>query len=123
MIQHPTDVFMEVFEPSSLASFESTRLPGEYMSRRKYARIQLAHTGVLTPSSEPIDDASIREVSISLTLEPLHFGFLPGSVIPVVFAISMSIVLGIQLASRINRFLRPISSMAIEEAMVERKAI
>lgn len=122
MIQHPTNVFMEVFEPSSLVSFESAPLPGKHMTRRKYARIQLAHSGVLTPSSEPIDDVSIREISISLTLEPLHFGFLPGSIIPTVLAIAMAVVLGVQLASRINNFLLTISSMAIEEAKTERKA-
>jgi len=113
---------MEVFEPSFLVSFESARPPGEHMSRRKYARIQLAHTGVLTPSSETIDDVSIRKVSISLTLEPLHFGFLPGSVIPAILAIAMVIVLGVQLASRINNFFLPISSMAIEEAKAGQKA-
>ena len=55
-------------------------------TRRTYARIRVVDTGVLTPASPAGDNTTItaEPVSFIVTLEPLYFGVLPGSVVPTV---------------------------------------
>lgn len=58
--------------------------------------------GVLTPGDlVGFNPISYHEVPISLILEPLHFGFLPQSVIPIVCAVAAVIMLGYPAASKL----------------------
>ncbi|KDR85832.1 hypothetical protein GALMADRAFT_218910 [Galerina marginata CBS 339.88] len=111
---HPTDISMKIYNPGSLGAF-ATRDPGITLSktRRKYARIQMVHAGVLTPAANNVgDDASRYLVSIYLVLEPLYFGVLPSSVIPVLFAIVAAIVIGLPIAWKINTYFQSIVQKA-----------
>ncbi|KAF8910205.1 hypothetical protein CPB84DRAFT_1743643 [Gymnopilus junonius] len=95
------------FDPQSLQVFADQNIAIEATeTRRKYARIQFVHTGVLTPwASNKLDDTSRYTVPIHIIVEPLHFGVLPSSVIPVVCSIIAVIVVGLPIAARINRYL------------------
>ncbi|PPQ79363.1 hypothetical protein CVT25_002633 [Psilocybe cyanescens] len=107
---NPTDFSIKVYNPTALDAFsDRTHSAISSKTRRKYARIQLVHTGVLTPPVNDTLDAILRhEVPFILTLEPLHLGIIPSSVIPVIGAILVAIVLGLPLSGRINSYLHSI---------------
>lgn len=107
-IQHPTQITMDIYDPSSLGTFATKDTSSNTeKARRKYARIQMVHSGVLTPGIV-LDDNSRYNVPFILTLEPLYFGVLPKSVVPVVFAIVVAILLGLPIAAKINGSLQNI---------------
>ncbi|PPQ96370.1 hypothetical protein CVT26_004972 [Gymnopilus dilepis] len=118
---HPTDFSVDIFEPRSLLTFVDQRVIGEESeTRRKYARIQVVHTGVSSPkSNDDFDEIARRMVSMHLVLEPLHLDVLPASVIPVVFFIIATIIFGLPLAARANQYLRDI--IRLEEIQKEPK--
>ncbi|KAF9535629.1 hypothetical protein CPB83DRAFT_24324 [Crepidotus variabilis] len=118
---NPSNIIITIFNPSELAS--ATHRPSlvETTTRRKYARVQFVHSGVLTPSSNPMDSALRYTVPVIVTLEPLHLGFVPASVIPVVVAILAAIGAGYVLASRFNAFLRPIAQSIREERIMQKQ--
>ncbi|KIM35632.1 hypothetical protein M413DRAFT_347306 [Hebeloma cylindrosporum] len=102
---HPTQITMDIYDPTSLGAFTtkgtSSNTTTMTKTRRRYARIQMVHTGVLTPGIV-LDDNSRYNVPFILTLEPLYFGVLPESVLPVVCAILCVILLGLPIAAKIN---------------------
>ena len=99
---------MDIYDPSSLGTFATKDTSSNTeKTRRKYARIQMVHSGVLTPGIV-LDDNSRYNVPFILTLEPLYFGVLPKSVVPVVFAIVVAILLGLPIAAKINGSLQNI---------------
>ena len=93
---------MDIYDPISLGDF-SVNGPSSNAKKtcRKYARIQMVHSGVLTPGIV-LDNNSRYEVPFVLILEPLYLGVLPKSVVPVVFAIVVTIPLGLLIAAKIN---------------------
>jgi len=99
---------MDIYDPISLGNF-SVNSPSSNAekTRWKYARIQMVHSGVLTPGIV-LDDNSRYEVPFVLILEPLYLGVLPKSVVPVVFAIIVAIPLGLLIATKINGSLQNI---------------
>lgn len=95
--QHSTDFDVEIFSSSEvlqlLGSSDSTiPRPDSWKSgstrstRKMFSRIRLVNTGVRNPSHPPLDISSTK-VPFTVKLEPLHFGVLPESVIPTIFAI------------------------------------
>jgi hypothetical protein len=104
---------MKVFEPELLPASKGQFTRSK--TRRKYARIQFIHSGVLTPTSEPLNDVSRYQLPIVVTLEPLHLGVLPSSVIPVLIAILVTIVCGAPLASKINHYVQSIAQKVRED--------
>lgn len=99
---------MDIYDPSSLGTFATKDTSSNTeKTRRKYARIQMVHSGVLTPGIV-LDDNSRYNVPFILTLEPLYFGVLPKSVVPVVLAIVVAILLGLPIAAKINGSLQNI---------------
>ena len=119
--QHPTQITMDIYDPTSLATF-ATKDSSSNMkkTRRKYARIQMVHSGVLTPGIV-LDDNSRYNVPFILTLEPLYLGILPKSVVPVVFAIVVATLLGLPIAAKINGGLQNIMLEAKRDSIRQRK--
>ncbi|TCD62201.1 hypothetical protein EIP91_007234 [Steccherinum ochraceum] len=79
-------------------------------TRRQYARIRLVDTGVPTP---PVIDASVQAVPFTLLLEPLYFGVLPKSVIPIIsFMIPVILVAIFLIAPLINKYLAAVAAQA-----------
>ena len=88
--------------------------------RRKYARIQLVFTGVLTPRTRPPPPEAItRIIPIFLKLEPLYFGVLPESVVPVIWLMIPVIIIGAVAASKANKYFQSV----VEEAKKELAAM
>ena len=91
----------------------------QHKTRRKYARIQMVHTGVLTPAihnfTRSFNETSRYNVPFVITLEPLHFGVLPSSVVPVVLSILAILVVGIPISRKVHRYLEGIAQQAKEE--------
>lgn len=106
--QYPTTISITVFNPDSLAASIGHAQSGQTRrTRRRYARIQTVFTGVRTPGgSGDFDPIWYHQVPMTLKLEPLYFGALPQSVIPIVCAIAAAIVLGYPVANRISEILR-----------------
>lgn len=109
-----------------MSIFDASDIPSKHSSgqakatRKKYARLQFVHSGVLTPSITPLDDSFQYLLSIAITLEPLQFGFLPQSVVPAVGAIVAAVVLGYVLSGELNKFIRPIVESAKQEQIMDK---
>jgi hypothetical protein len=100
---------MDIYDPISLGDFSMDgSTSNARKTRRKYARIQMVHSGVLTPGIA-LDDSSRYEVPFVLILEPLYFGVLPKSVVPVVFVVVAAIPLGLLIAAKVNGSLQNIT--------------
>ncbi len=107
---------MKIFEPGDLPpTREGQPKRSNMRTRRKYARIQVIHSGVVTPTSEHMKDSLRYQAPVVVTLEPLHLGALPGSVIPVLIAILLVILLGIPLATKIDYYLRLVAQKVWED--------
>lgn len=117
-----------ILEPAALSSFapSSSQTPSANgaPARRKYARIQFTHTGVLTyPSDEPeISPAARarRTVPVHIVLEPLYFNVLPKSMLPVAIAIGVVLLLCLPVAWGVHSLLRQI---AVQAEKKERKRL
>ena len=113
---------MRVYDPLSLTM--SRNIKSQRKTRRKYARIQMVHTGILTPTINNItrsfNETSRYNVPFIITLEPLHFGVLPSSVVPVVLAILAILVAGLPITRKIHIYLAGIAQQA-EEIVQEGK--
>lgn len=85
----------------------------------------MVHTGVLTPainnSTRSFNESSRYNVPFVVTLEPLHFGVLPSSVVPVVLAILAILVVGLPIATKIHCYLEEIAQQAKVTELVEEK--
>ncbi|KAI0036117.1 hypothetical protein K488DRAFT_82383 [Vararia minispora EC-137] len=80
---HPADFLLEVYTPEDIQrrlSFEHSVVPSSSPPRRTlYARIRASHTGVApSPASVPPPAIPFR-----LALEPLYFGAVPASTVPI----------------------------------------
>ncbi|KAJ3513242.1 hypothetical protein NLJ89_g3059 [Agrocybe chaxingu] len=113
---HPTDFHLKIFDPANLVPSFRVSSPGISIPvRRKYARIQAVHSGVLTPGVR-LDNASRYTVPVHVILEPLYLGVLPTSVIPMVMAVLGVIAVGLPVSRKINDYLQAIVKDADEEA-------
>ncbi|KAF8971799.1 hypothetical protein BDZ97DRAFT_1650826 [Flammula alnicola] len=121
---HPTDISIKIYDPASLAVFsKQPRSTQPQKTRRKYARIQLVHTGVVAETTGSVfKDDSRYVVSIFAVLEPLYFGVLPKSVISVVITIMMVVLLGLPVAGVINNSLQNVVQLAKQELDPQSKA-
>ena|SRR6266540_2993764 len=105
---------MTVFDPPHLLPYSKISLTSR-KTRQKYARIQFTHSGITTPSFRTVDGGPRYQVPVIVTLEPLHLGILPASVIPVALAILLATFCGFTLASRLNSYFQNIAQLAREE--------
>jgi hypothetical protein len=107
---------MKIFEPDDLLPSSNSRQFKRTTTRRKYARIQFTHSGVLSPTSEPLSDFSRYQVLVVVTLEPLHLGLLPKSVIPVLITILLVILSGTPFALKVvDPYLRSVARKVLED--------
>ncbi|KAL0952013.1 hypothetical protein HGRIS_008662 [Hohenbuehelia grisea] len=132
----PTDFHIQVYTSRELRDYFVHRgvapelntahaIPPPVPVRFKYARIRLVNTGVLTPeahtdpsqaSPSPDTQALDNEpVPFVLVLEPLHFGVLPGSVVPVLVLLVPILVFAVLAVPRLNVYLEKLAQEARKE--------
>jgi len=128
--QYPTDFHVQLYEPDTLRAWLSNAVSDEpstvsqpslfrIPSRRKYARIRLIDTGVLTPTRDMLPPRTAEAVPFNLILEPLYLGVLPASVLPIVLFLVPIIVLAGLMVPFINTYLEGI----IRTARLETKSV
>lgn len=82
----------------------------------------MVHTGVLSPAvnnfTRSFSETSRYHVPFVITLEPLHFGVLPSSVVPVVLTILAILVVGLPIAKKFHHYLERIAQEVREEELV-----
>jgi len=103
---------MKILDPLHLSALRPVK---SHDTRLKYARIQFVHSGILTPSSQPLNDVERYRLPIIIRLEPLHLNAIPETVIPIIIAIVLVSLTGLCMASRVNAYLRPIAQNARDE--------
>jgi hypothetical protein len=103
---------MKILDPLHLSALRPVET---HDTRLKYARIQFVHSGILTPSSQPLNDVSRYRLPIIITLEPLHLNAIPETVISIIIAIMLVTLAGLCMASRVNAYLQRIAQNAREE--------
>ena len=117
---------MKIFDPAGISlSIPASPHQQPQKTRRKYARIQLVFTGVLTPRTRPPPPEAItRIIPIFLKLEPLYFGVLPESVVPVIWLMIPVVIIGAVAASKANKYFQSVVEEAKKEvaAMKAQKA-
>jgi hypothetical protein len=97
---------VDVYNPNALsarlraANQLPSGLPDPHITttRRKYARIRVVDTGVLTPTPGGLlsNTTTTRPVPFNLILEPLFLGILPASVVPVLlFSLPILLLAGL----------------------------
>jgi len=107
--QHPCDIHLKIYDPLQVAPQEWHHQPFR-STRNKYAHVYAVSTGVPTPSSTGEDMTWLRRESIPLTLvlEPLLFGVLPQSVLPVVLVMLGACGVALALLPYVLRYYDPI---------------
>jgi len=112
----PADFLVEVYDPRTVlahylnsSSTESQLRSSKAPTRRKYARIRIVDTGVLTPSSST---PSVEPVPFILILEPLYFGVLPASVVPILVFLLLVIGLAGFAVPWITRYIEGVTGLA-----------
>lgn len=111
--QSPADFAIQTFSPVELSqqlgksSYTSSLTDGQKQTRRRYARIRVVDTGVRNPLSQ----APVRgTVPFALHLEPLYFGVVPSSVVPVIlFLLPLVAITAFFIAPRIHRYMASIA--------------
>ncbi|KAI1790997.1 hypothetical protein LXA43DRAFT_458956 [Ganoderma leucocontextum] len=89
----PADFYIDTYSPESLRRLayghnvsQLHQASATALTRRTYARIRVVSTGVLTPSHAH-RFPTLDPVLFMVVVEPLHFGVLPGSVVPTILSI------------------------------------
>lgn len=125
--QFPADFDIQVFDPEELSAHfgakHKTRLTTK--TRKKYARIRAVDTGVLTPTlnshTSGKNPVQAPLVPFILLLEPLYFGVLPSTVVPVLAYIVFVIIVACMSVPILNRYFRQIALKANEELNLDAK--
>ncbi|KAH9934082.1 uncharacterized protein BXZ73DRAFT_100920 [Epithele typhae] len=111
----PADFHIDTFAPDELVQrlraphLAHVRLAARGRTRRRFARVRVVSTGVLTPSADGAHARRAREpVSFVVRVEPLYFGVLPGSVVPVVLLL-------LAVAAAAGFVVRPVVQRRLEE--------
>ncbi|KAG6887620.1 hypothetical protein C0992_011443 [Termitomyces sp. T32_za158] len=88
--------------------------------RLRYARIRLVDIGVLTPfaSSKPTSPTPIPFI---LALEPLYFGVLPSSIVPVLAYIFGAFIMACMIVPPLVKYFDGTASQARKELLWDRK--
>ncbi|KAJ8472333.1 hypothetical protein ONZ51_g8584 [Trametes cubensis] len=108
---HPADFFIDVYSPEQLAKHlgHSNAVPNRSgkpttaLTRKKFARIRVVHTGVFTPSPQNAN-RTVEPVPFIVLVEPLYLGVLPASLVPTLaFLLAVVVVAGTVVLPRVNR--------------------
>jgi hypothetical protein len=127
--QHPADFLVEAIPASSLPSLlplgalprdNTTETGSKSVTRRHYARIRLVATGVRPPLTAQYTQLT---VPFALILEPLHFGILPSSILPVLsFLVPVVLAAWVVVAPRVYRYLSSVAQDIRVESVAPRKS-
>lgn len=109
LFQHPCDIYLKIYDPMQVAPQQWHHQP-LHSTRNKYVHVYAVSTGVPTPSPTGEDMTWLRREPIPLTLvlEPLLFGVLPQSVLPVVLVMVGAIGVALALLPYVLRYYDPI---------------
>jgi hypothetical protein len=133
--QFPTEFSIEIFDPETLSLKLSTlngsrvsRASRDVFTRRKYARIRLVDTGVLTPDrngQEPSPPAlpAPPPVPFNLILEPLYLGVIPATVLPTILFLLPLTVLSSLAVPRVYAYLSTIAEKARREMQLKKEGV
>lgn len=120
-VKFPSDISIRIYDPQALATrllgSEPPSGPHTPLTRRKYARIRAVDVGVLAPAATPSDVSPFKplHVPFAVVLEPLYYGVLPASVVPVIMLIVLvSITAGLGVP-KINKYLQGVVVQARRE--------
>lgn len=122
-LKTPADFYIYVGDelpppiPTANASLSNllTSHPQFISARHTYARIRAVKTGILTPGVDASGDDFVQTgmLPFVLVLEPLHYGFLPASVAPViVLLLPLLFITFIMIVPRVDNHLREIVQRA-----------
>ena len=109
--QHPADFLIDVYSPEQLAKHlgHSNAVPNRSgkpttaLTRKKFARIRVVHSGVFTPSPQNAN-RTVEPVPFIALVEPLYLGVLPASLVPTLaFLFAVVTVAGTVVLPRVNR--------------------
>ncbi|KAH9885441.1 hypothetical protein C8Q73DRAFT_795858 [Cubamyces lactineus] len=106
---HPADFFIDIYSPSQLAErFGHSKDAPDHsaaLTRKKFARIRVVHSGVFTPSPENVK-RTVEPVPFIVLVEPLYLGVLPASLVPTLtFLLAVVAVAGFVVLPRVNGLL------------------
>ncbi|KAI0327649.1 hypothetical protein GY45DRAFT_1372973 [Cubamyces sp. BRFM 1775] len=110
---HPADFFIDIYSPEQLAAQLRSSLKDvprhssdkPTLTRKKFARIRVVHSGVFTPSPGNAN-RTVEPIPFNVLVEPLYLGVLPASLIPTVaFLLVVVAVAGFVVLPRVNRAL------------------
>ncbi|KAG7451813.1 uncharacterized protein BT62DRAFT_880984 [Guyanagaster necrorhizus] len=105
---NPADFLIDILDGDSITSAKSSDPP----TRLKYARIRLVDTGVLTPGKS-VDRST--PIPFTVVLEPLYFGVLPASVVPILYFLVPVVLLAALTLPWINAYLESVALKARRE--------
>ncbi|KAG5653906.1 hypothetical protein H0H81_009498 [Sphagnurus paluster] len=120
---YPADFSIKVYDSETLSAYlginAQTMQPPSLQNhqRHRYARIRVVDTGVLTPGYQAATTQPAGPVPVPfvLALEPLYFGFLPPSIIPVLGYIVVAIIACCLALPKIYKHLESIALQAKQE--------
>lgn len=121
--QSPANFGIELYAPNSLLAWGTDVAADDAMiktlkevhhTRLKYARISVV---ALTESMPSLPD----DVRFRIILEPLEFGILPSSVIPIIFALLLVVCTAAVAVPRLNRYFARLADKAKEELATDEK--
>ncbi|RDX50565.1 hypothetical protein OH76DRAFT_1455413 [Lentinus brumalis] len=122
---HPADFYIDTYTPEALARLVHGDRASDYVqpagqgTRRMFARIRVVSGGVLTPGVS--HNATLQPVPFIVTVEPLLFGVLPGSVIPTVACLLfVGLAAGLLVFPRVSRYLGSVAELVRVEQTVVR---
>ncbi|KAJ4470916.1 hypothetical protein J3R30DRAFT_3710872 [Lentinula aciculospora] len=109
----PADFSISILNPQATASrFAGTPITPPAHTRVKFARIRIVDTGVISPLSGITKVSSIPFV---VTLEPLYFGVIPASVVPLLWVLLPILSVSALLVPYANVFLQDVAAAARRE--------
>lgn len=111
---------MDILDPVSLLNSSTMGAKSTSSTRNKYARLRFVHTGVLSPTHSALQNDPTRyQVSVHLILEPLLFGVLPQSVVPVIVSILFILIFGYPISRKLGSLLQKVARQADAELRQE----
>jgi len=126
LASHPTDFSIHIYDVEQVSAHLGLVLQAEAFPPRrvKYACIQAIDTGVRPshlPSHSNLPRSSSTPVPFILILEPLYFGILPRSILPVLAYLALTSIVAWVAAPKINNHFANLATQAKQELTVKAK--
>ncbi|KAG6820661.1 hypothetical protein H0H93_013512 [Arthromyces matolae] len=133
LASHPVDFSLQIFDAQDLLAHLSQHRnhilnesrPPTHRTRARYARIRAVDIGVLTPYPGSTSSGSTTSqpspVPFILIVEPLYFGFLPPTVVPVLWYIVVVVIIACIGLPPLIKYLDGLASQARKELYEDAK--